>query len=454
MEITSTQTESALTPQQRRVMVASVSGTVIEWVGFALYSVAAGLIIGPLFFSGLDATGQMLAAFATFAVGFFVRPLGGIALAHLGDVKGRKYALMVTIALMGIGTGGMGLLPTYDSIGILAPILLVVCRLIQGLGAGAELGSAMVIIIESAPKNRRGYLSSYSFLAAGLGAAMAFGVFLLLSAMPNDVLMAWAWRLPFLASGVLVLLALWIRRKLDESPEFKAAAAELAKRGTARRVPFIQVFRHNSREFVSGVFAVAAHNVVSYVLLTFSVAYVVQAGVDRTSFLVVLFVGSLAGAIATPMWGRLSDRVGPRPLLTAGYVVIGVLAFPLLMSFTSGNIWLTAGLVFLTYVFGVALEQGGQALYLGRLYPAEYRVTGVTATREVNSVLFAGPTPYVAAWLTTLAGGAAWPVAVFLVIIVVFSIVGVYTARFTGEAVVTAQTDTTGKRAAEASDPR
>lgn len=241
-------------PGAGRALFAAIVGTVIEWYDYALYDTAAGLVIGPLLFAGSSA-GASLAAFATFAVGFVARPLGGVLVGHVGDRHGRRPAMLLTVVLMGVATVGTGLLPTHLAIGAAAPVLLVLLvllRLLQGMGAGAELAGAMTLVAEFAPPRRRGLYTSLVLSAPPAGIVLASVAFLWAASQGDDALLAWAWRVPFLASAVLFALAVFIRAKLEESPEYEAALARARQQGQGRKV---QLLRHHTRAVLAGFFA-------------------------------------------------------------------------------------------------------------------------------------------------------------------------------------------------------
>ncbi|MGO4283744.1 MFS transporter, partial [Bosea sp. TAB14] len=259
-----------------KAVTAATVGTVIEWYDYALYGAASGVIINKLFFPNLSPTTGVLAAFATFAVGYFARPVGGIVISHIGDTFGRKPALILTITLMGLATVLMGLLPTYESIGLAAPILLVLMRLIQGFGAGAELAGAIVLVAEYAPPSKRAFYTGLPNAATLVGIMLATLSFLLISYLPEDVLLGWAWRVPFLISGALFLVAFYIRKHLDETPEYVAAMARAEAKRHEQRVPLGELFRNSPREVLFGFLSVTGHNANAYILSAFSLSYMIN----------------------------------------------------------------------------------------------------------------------------------------------------------------------------------
>ncbi|WP_353187123.1 MFS transporter, partial [Bosea sp. (in: a-proteobacteria)] len=345
----------------RKAVTAATVGTVIEWYDYALYGAASGVIINKLFFPNLAPNAGVLAAFATFAVGYFARPVGGIVISHIGDRFGRKPALILTIALMGLATVLMGLLPTYETIGIMAPILLVLMRLIQGFGAGAELAGAIVLVAEYAPPEKRAFYTGLPNAATLVGIMLATLSFLTISYLPEQVLLGWAWRVPFLISGVLFFVALYIRRHLDETPEYIEAMARAEERRHEQSVPLGQLFRESPKEVFFGFLSVTAHNANAYILSAFSLSYMINTvGMSRTDGLVAVTIGSLFGIVGVGFMGVLADRIGAAAVYILGAVVIGVMAFPLFWLFDTGSLlWSTVGIA-LGYGLGFGATSGAQ----------------------------------------------------------------------------------------------
>jgi MFS family permease len=409
-----------------KAVTAATVGTVIEWYDYALYGAASGLIINKLFFPNLDATTGLLAAFATFAVGYFVRPLGGVVIAHIGDKFGRKPALILTIMLMGLATVLMGLLPTYASVGIAAPVLLVLMRLLQGFGAGAELAGAIVLVAEYAPPGRRAFYTALPNAATLVGIMLATLSFLTISNLPEPVLLGWAWRVPFLLSGVLFLVALYIRRHLDETPEYVAAMARAEARRHEQKVPVGELFRNSSREVLFGFLTVTGHNANAYILSAFSLSYMVNTvGMTRTEGLVAVTIGSLFGIAGVPLMGLLADRIGSAKVYASGALFMFVFAYPLFWLLDMHSVlWATVGIAF-GYGIGFGAMAGAQGAFLANLFPTQYRFSGLAMSRELNGVLIAGPTPLIAAYLVTAAGGKPSLVVAYLMACCALSIVAI-----------------------------
>lgn len=413
-------------PGAGRALFAAVAGTLIEWYDYALYGTAAGLIIGPLFFAGMD-SGASLAAFATFAVGFVARPLGGVLVGHLGDRYGRRPAMLLTVILMGVATVGIGLLPTYAAIGVAAPVFLVLLRLLQGMGAGAELAGAMTLVAEFAPPRRRGLMTSLVLAAPPAGIVLATGAFLWAASLGDQVLLDWAWRLPFLASAVLFALAIFIRVKLEESPEYLAALQAAKERGERRKVPVVALVREHWRAVVVGFFAITGHNALNYILAVFSLSFMTSpaVGMDRGSALTAVIIGSVCGVLATPLGGLAADRFGAHKVLAFGSLLGAVGAFPLFAALSSGSAMAATVAISVGYGAVIACTSGSQGAYLAGLFPAAERFSGIALAREANGAIVAGFTPLIAATLITAADGQTWAAALFLMACCVISVVGV-----------------------------
>lgn len=403
-----------LSPGARRALIASVVGTIIEWYDYALYGAAAGLIIAPLFFGGADNT---LYAFGSFAVGFLVRPLGGLLLSHLGDRHGRKPALMISLALMGVATVGIGLMPTAATIGIWAPILLIALRFLQGLGAGAELSGALTVVAEFAPRSKRGFYTSLVLAGPPIGSALATMAFLAVSTLPEEQLFGGWWRVPFLASALLFIVAWWIRHHMEETPEFEATMAKQQASRKEKSVPLRELFSKSLPGVLLGFFSLSGHNVNYYLLTAFSLSFMVaNAGMDRVDALLVVTIGNLFGVVCTPIGGLLADRFGPRAVMTVGMGVGVLYSFPLFWAFESGSI--TAILAIFVVGFGLILmtTSATQGALAAGLFPARYRYTGMAVARELNGALVGGTAPMIAAALVTADNGGITYAAGYLLL--------------------------------------
>lgn len=425
---TAPQTEHT-SPGAKKALIAAMIGTLIEWYDYALYGAAAGLIIAPLFFPESINSAGTLAAFATFAVGFVVRPLGGVIISHIGDRFGRKPAMILTIILMGVATVAIGLLPTALEIGLWAPLLLVFFRLIQGFGAGAELAGAFTLVAEYSPKHKRGFHTGLINATPAAGTTIATLAFLAVASLPDDVLFGWAWRVPFLMSGLLFFVALYIRKRLEETPAYTAAADARAETGQEQKVPLGELFRKSPVPLVAGFLATTGHNAYLYVLTAFSISYLTATvGMPREEALLAVVVSSVFGMIASPIGGLIVDRIGARKVLGWAGVFGALYAFPLFVLMQTGNL----PLVILGMSVGQALvlgaTQGAQGAFLTNLFPARYRFTGVATAREFNGAIVAGMTPLIATALIGLAGGEIWLAGTYIVLCALLTLASIFIA--------------------------
>lgn len=418
--------EYASEAETRAVVWASAIGTIIEWYDFALYGAASALIINRLFFPNAGPLVGTLAAFATFAVGFFARPLGGFVVGHYGDKIGRKPALIFTVALMGFCTVLIGLLPSYNSVGVWAPILLVIARLGQGFGAGAELAGAITYIADHTPYRKRAFYTSIPNACTAVGLVLALGGFALMRAsLDEEAFLSWGWRVPFLLSVAILGVAVYIRRNLHEAPSFEKAKAQ----GPAR-LPLAHVVQERGRDAFLGFLSVTGHNANAYLLNAFALSYLVNTlHVSSQLALTALLIAAATGVVTTPLFGMLADRIGRKAVFIGGAVFNALFVFPLFTMLASGNSGLIILAMSLGYGLGFGATSGGQGAFLAELFEPRYRYTGIALVREMNGVLIAGPTPFIATALVAAAGGSPWLVAVYIIACQILTIIGVAAAR-------------------------
>ena len=387
--------------QLRRVVGASLVGTTIEWYDFFVYASAAGLVFGKQFFPGLDGTAALLASFATIGVSFIARPIGGVVSGHLGDRFGRKPVLVGTLLLMGLSTVGVGLLPSYASIGVAAPILLVALRMLQGLSAGGEWGGAAMMSVEHAPPGRRGYYGAYPQIGVPIGLLLANLVFFAVSATTTpEQFQAWGWRIPFLLSIVLIVVGFWVRARVSESPVFE----ELRERRERRSAPLAEVLRKNRRELLVAIGLFVANNMIGYILIAFITSYGTrQLGLSSTTMLVVGMVGAVAWGVFTLMAGRWSDTWGRKRTYLIGIVALAAWCFPFFLLFDTRSVGLMIVAV-VVLAFGLGLTYGQQAATYAEMFPAPVRYSGVSFAYAFGAILGGGFAPLLATWLIAVTG--------------------------------------------------
>src|SRR5712691_712033 len=411
-----------------KVAAASLIGTSIEWYDFFLYGTAAALVFNKLFFPTFAPLTGTMAAFATYAVGFAARPIGGIIFGHYGDRLGRKTMLYLTLLIMGLATTAIGLLPTYATIGIWAPILLVAMRLLQGLGIGGEWGGAVLMAIEHAPAHRRGFYGSWPQMGVAIGLLLSTLAFRHFSSYPEATFLAVGWRVPFLLSFILAVVGLWIRHRLAESPVFEG----LKRRGAEARMPVIEVFRRHLKPMLLATGARLAENGLFYIFTTFSLTYVAtQLKLDRNIALNGLLVASVCSLVTVPAWGAVSDRIGRRPVYLLGAVAGGILAFPFFWLLGTGR----PALMWLALVLTITIAHdpmyATQSSFFAELFPTRVRYSGASLASQIGSVFSGGLSPLIATALLARTGGKSWPVSVYMLALVLITVVSVWLTRET-----------------------
>ncbi|PFG45123.1 metabolite-proton symporter [Georgenia soli] len=410
---------------RRRVIASSIIGSALEWYDYYLYAQAAALVFNVLFFTALDPLTGTLAAFGSYAIGFIVRPVGGIVFGRLGDRLGRKQVLVITLVMMGISTALIGLLPTYALAGALAPVLLTLCRIGQGLAAGAEFGGAVVLSAEFAPKGRRGIYAAAPAIGVSLGILLASGVFAIFSSLPEEQFLSWGWRIPFLLSIVIIGVALFIRLRVQESPVFK----ELEEAGETSRSPIRDVFKYARKPFFIAFGARMGENSTAYIFQTWILTYIVTVGMDRGIGLQAVVIATAAGLVTIPFWGWLSDRVGRKVIYMAGAGGMAAFTFPFFGLVDTGDpVLIVLALAFLLAVLYQAMF-ATQGSLLSDLFPAKYRFTGIALARETSAVVAGGIAPFVATALLAASGNAYWPIAIYAILMCVISFVSLLAYR-------------------------
>lgn len=406
----------------RQVALASFIGTTIEWYDFFLYGTAAALAFGVLFFPSEDPLVGLLLAFAVFGVGFFARPFGAVFFGHFGDRVGRKAMLVATLLLMGVATVLMGLLPTYETIGIWAPLLLVILRFLQGFAVGGEWGGAVLMAVEHSPSGRRGFYGSWPQMGAPTGLALSLLAFTALAPLSQEQFLAWGWRIPFLASIVLIGVGLFIRLRIMESPAFE----RLRQTNAVVRVPVVDLIRSYPKNLALGAGAYIGVNAFLYILTVFMIAYATETlGLSRGEALTGVLMGAAAMIFAIPAFASLTDRVGRRPVYMGGIVVMALYAFPFFWLVDTGSaplVWLA---IVLGYV-GSAAMYGPAAAFFSELFPARVRYSGTSLGLQLGAVFGGGFAPFVATALLAWSGGQSWAVSAYIVAMYLVSLVCIY----------------------------
>ncbi len=410
-----------------RVVIASFIGTTIEWYDFFLYGTAAALVFNRLFFPTFDPLAGTMAAFATYSVGFFARPVGGVVFGHFGDRLGRKSMLVTTLMLMGLATFLIGVLPTYTQVGVAAPVLLVLLRFVQGFGVGGEWGGAVLMAVEHGHRGRRGLYASWVQAGVPAGLLLATSVYYLFSLLPEQAFLRWGWRVPFLLGIVLLGVGLFIRLRLFESPLF----ANIRDKGKSVRVPFLEVIRRYPRNVLLAMGARFAENGCFYIFTVFVLSYgTMHLGLKKTTILNGVLLASAIQFFLIPAFGMLSDRIGRRPVYLAGAMALAAFAFPffaLVDTGVTGLIWLALVIALIVH----AAMYAPQAAFLSELFGTEVRYTGASIGYQLASPLAGGIAPLIATALLEWSGGRPWPVAVYLIALSAVTIVSVWLATET-----------------------
>lgn len=396
----------------RRVAFASLIGTSIEWYDYFLFGTAAVLIFNSQFFSSMSSTAGTLASLATFGVAFVARPFGGIVFGHFGDRVGRKSMLVTSLLMMGFGTVIIGVLPTYEQIGIWAPILLVAARILQGFAVGGEWSGAVLMAAEHAPAGKRAFYASWPQCGVPIGVALSTGAFYLVQQLPEEDLTSWGWRIPFLASGLLVALGLWIRLTISESPEF----AKIKSAGEQAKLPIAEVLATAKKPMVLGICILFAPNIPFYIATVFLLTYVPGfVGISSGTVLLQLMVVSVIEAVFIPRAALLADKYGRSFILKIGASAFILLAFPMFAMINTGSeVWLFIGL-FLMLPISHSLSYAAASSYIADIFPARVRYTGSALAYQLGGIASSAPAPLIAAAI--LAATSSWVgVAVYLAV--------------------------------------
>ena len=408
------------------MLAGTVVGTSIEWYDFFIYAQAAGVVLGPLFFAPAGETFGQIVAWASLGISFLFRPLGAIVAGHLGDRLGRKQMLVLTLILMGAATALIGVLPTYAQIGIMAPVLLVLLRILQGFSAGGEWGGAALMSVEHAPKGKRGFFGAYPQIGVPIGMMLATAtLWILTTALTEEQFLSWGWRVPFLFSIVLIFVGYMIRRAVEESPIF----AELQERKASSSAPLKTLFQRNTKEVILSALIFIANNAAGYLLIAFFSSYATRPveagglGLERPPVLLATTLSAI-GWLAFTLWGGIiSDRIGRVRTFQIGYVLLGLWAIPMWALINTGNIYLYF-VALLVMTVGLGLSYGPQAALYAEMFPADIRYSGVSIGYAIGAILGGAFAPMIAE-LVFGKTGQIWTVGLYIVVVCIISLIAV-----------------------------
>ena len=400
-------------PNLRKVILSSLIGATIEWYDFFLYGVVAGIVFNKLYFPGSDPLVSTLLAYTTFAIGFVARPIGGLIFGHFGDRIGRKSVLVLTLMIMGVATFAIGLLPTYAQIGVWAPILLLLLRILQGIGLGGEWGGAVLMAFEYAPPEKRGFFASIPQIGLAIGLCLASGFVALLSSLPEADFLAWGWRVAFLVSIVLVAVGLYIRLRVLETPEF----VKVRDSGQRAKVPFLDLIRQYPRNVLLGMGARYIDGVFFNVLGVFVIGYLANTlKIPRQTALLGVTLAALVMIFTIPYFGALSDRIGRRKTYAIGSIVTALSSFAAFYFMTPGVDKVTLWLAIIV-PFGIlyASIYAPEAALFCELFDARVRYTGISFVYQFSGIFASGITPIIATALLAYGGGTPWWICAYVV---------------------------------------
>jgi MFS transporter, MHS family, shikimate and dehydroshikimate transport protein len=400
------------TPRLQKIVWSSVIGTAVEWYDFLIYGAATALVFNKIFFAAGNATLATIAAFGTYAIGFLARPLGAAIFGHYGDRVGRKAMLAITIMVMGLGTFLIGLLPTYQQIGIAAPVLLVALRFLQGIGLGGEWGGAVLMVVENCPTSRRGLLGSMVQVGNPVGNIAAIGMFALVAGLPEADFLSWGWRIPFLISILLVGVGLYIRLSMEETLAFR----QIQAKNDVARLPLVEIFSHARRPFFTAVGLKISEIAYASIAGVFVMSYATaNLGLSRGLVLNGVFASSVVALFAIPLFGWLSDRFGRKTMFYASCAFSALFAFPLFWLLNTREPILVILTIVVAVSFGQMVMFGIGAPWYSELFSARLRYSGASLGFQVGAALSGGLSPLIAASLMVWSGGATWPVSLYLI---------------------------------------
>ena len=410
----------------RRILIASLVGSSIEWFDYFLYGTVSALVFNQLFFVNEDPTIGLLLSYASFALAFFIRPFGGVIFSHIGDRIGRKKTLVLTLSLMGVATFGMGLLPTYQAVGIWAPILLITLRLVQGLGIGGEWGGALLLAVEYAPAEKRGLFGAIPQMGVTIGMLLGTVALSIMTLLPENAFMTWGWRIPFIFSALLVFFGLWIRKGIDETPSFK----KVKESGEVPKLPIVETLKNYWREVLIAVGAKVVETAPFYIFSTFVVSYATaNLGFSRTATLTAVMIATIITTILIPIMGNLSDKIGRKKLFIGGTIGMALFAFPYfwLLQQKSGLLLIVATVIGLGVIWAPITAVLGTMF--SEIFDAKIRYTGITLGYQIGAALAGGTAPLVATALLDRFNNSYVPVALYIIFASVLSLAAIWAVK-------------------------
>lgn len=413
----------------RKIVFSSLLGNALEWYDFFLYGTAAALVFGPLFFPAQsDPLIGTLLAFSGFAIGFIARPLGGIFFGHIGDKYSHKMTLIITLVLMGASTFIIGVLPTYPQAGLIAPTLLILMRFIQGVASGGEWGGGVLMLSENAPEKKKGFYTAWSQVGVSGGFVLSALAFYLVNLLPHETVMAWAWRLPFLASIVIFVLGIYIRKNIKENPDVVAARARRKAEGKASSVPLMLILKRYPLQVLQAIGLRMPENGAIYIFFTFSMAYGQHIGLTGSTIVGATGIAMTVELFAILFWGSMADKIGFKTVYYIGVIGLLIIAFPFFWLLNTGvhEYIMLAMILGLPCCHGAMI--GAQPFMMGELFPTEARYTGLALGHELGALLAGGFGPMIAVALL-IKFNASWPVSLMLIVFAVIAIITLVSIR-------------------------
>ncbi|WP_144548586.1 MFS transporter [Bacillus sp. X1(2014)] len=402
-----------------KALVASLIGSSIEYYDYLLYGTVAALVFNKLFFPNFDPKVGLLIALASFGIPYFFRPLGGVIFSHFGDKFGRKKSLVFTLGIMGVSTALIGVLPVYASIGVWAPILLVVLRLIQGIAVGGEWGGAVLLAVEYSEKKKRGFAGSIPMMGAAVGMILATATIGLLRLLPDEQFLAWGWRLPFIGSLILVFLGLWIRNGLEETPDFQKAKDE----GVVSKLPIVDTFKYHWKEIILTTGAKAIETAPFYIFATFGISYATNTlKMPEAPVLNAITIGTLISLVMIPLMGKLSDHIGRKKVFVSGTVGVILFSMPYFYLLSKRSILLLTLAVMIGYGLWSVITSVLGTMF-SEMFSAEVRYTGISVGYQLGAAIFGGTAPLIATSLVAAFHGSWLPAAIYLMLLGVMSLI-------------------------------